>query len=474
MARVLLVQPTIHAHELFSPGVRTSASIAPPLGLAYLAAYLRQAGHECQIRDGIAEPVGLDDLARIAADFDVVGVTVVTAYALRAIEFIQRLKARPKCPPVVVGGPHVTAIPESLLHVGADVAVIGEGEETMRELVDGLAAGGGTERLRSIQGIAFLDGKECCVTSRRPKIDPLDRIPLPARDLLPMHRYSSSIARASAQPSHPLLTSRGCPGVCSFCSKRTFGTQVRYFSTERIVEEFFLLRDRYGARDVAVFDDNFVSHPETVLAVCDRLRERRFNRTWSVEARADGVDRHVLARLRAAGCTYIAYGIESGSQRVLDAANKRIDKEQIRETIAITKEAGLLIRGYFILGFPGETLAEMEETIRFALELDVDVASFTLLVPFPGTVDYRRAQEGGQFDPEYFRKRIVPEFHFLDQPIYVPAGMTAEELLRTHRQAYRRYYFRPRMLLKRFASIRGFGDLWATIRGAYTLIRKAA
>lgn len=474
MARVLLILPPVYPHELFSRGVKASASVTPSLGLAYIASYLRAQGHECRIHDGMAEPIALDQLATTACQYDVVGITVVTTYALRAIELVRAIKSQPSCPVVVVGGPHVSVLPESLLAFGADIAVVGEGEETMGELVECLAAGGGMQRLRAIRGVGFYDEGKYHYTGNRPRIEPLDVLPLPARDLLPMHRYSSSIARATAQPSLPLLTSRGCPGVCSFCSKRTFGTDVRYFSVERIVEEFFLLRDRYGARDVAVFDDNFVADEEVAQAVSEGLRSRGFDRSWSVESRVDGVNRSLLRTLRASGCSYIAYGIESGSQRILDRINKKITKEQIRETIAITKEAGLLIRGYFMLGFSSETAAEMEETIRFAMELDIALPSFTLMVPLPGTVEYRRAQESGTFDPEYYMKELVPEINFLDKPIYVPEGMTAQTLLAIHRSAYKRCYFRPRVVLNKLLSVRSVGDVWNLVRGAYTLISKAA
>ena len=474
MARVLLILPPVHSHELFARGVKASASVTPSLGLAYIASYLQSHGHECRIHDGMAEPISLEQLADMACQYDVVGITVVTSYALRAIELVRTIKSRTSSPAVVVGGPHVSVLPESLLAYGADIAVVGEGEETMHELVECLAAGGGSQRLRAVQGIGFYDEGKYHYTGNRRRIEPLDRVPLPARDLLPMHRYSSSIARATAQPSLPMLTSRGCPGVCSFCSKRTFGTQVRYFSVDRIVEEFFLLRDRYGARDVAVFDDNFVANEQIVGSVCDAMRSRGFDLSWSVEARVDGVNRSMLRTLRNAGCTYIAYGIESGSQRILDRINKKISKEQIRETIAITKEEGLLIRGYFMLGFSSETAAEMEETIRFALDLDLALPSFTLMVPLPGTIEYRRAQESGTFDPEYYMKQLVPEINFLDSPIYVPEGMTPETLLAIHRNAYRRCYFRPRVVLRKLTSIRSVSDVWSLVRGAYTLVSKVA
>lgn len=473
MARVLLIQPPLSSVELFARGSKSSASFIPPLGLAYIAAYLKARGHPCSIIDGIAEPRPIEELVRESKSYDVVGITIVSAYALRALELIRAMKAEAGTPPVVVGGPHVTALPESTVRQGADVAVVGEGEQSMLEIVEWLGGAKDRATLHAIRGIGFLHDGRYVFTGNRPRIDPLDQVPLPDRTLLPMHRYRSSIARATAQPSHSLLTSRGCPGVCSFCSKLTFGTHVRYFSTERILEEFFLLRDRYGARDVAVWDDNFVSNPEVALAVCDGLRSRKFGRTWSVEARIDGVDRSVLAALKAAGCTYIAYGIESGSQRILDYIHKKITKEQVRAVVAMTKEIGIPIRGYFMLGFPGETLGEMEETVKFALELDVEVASFTLFIPLPGTVEYRRACQSGVFDPEYFLHRITPEFNFPDLPIYVPAGLSAEQLLKFHRRAYSRYYFRPKIVLRKLAALRQPREFWSLLQGAGTLLANA-
>jgi anaerobic magnesium-protoporphyrin IX monomethyl ester cyclase len=469
MARVLLIQPPLMPEELFARGSKTSASVIPPLGLAYIAAYLHQHGHECVIVDGIAEFVTIAELTELAGQFDVVGVTIVSTYALRAVELIRKLKEASPHVPIVVGGPHVTALPEPLLHYGADYAVVGEGEVTMQELVEYVASGVNTPP-GHIRGIGLLENGIYFYTGNRKPIEPLDQIPFPARDLLPMQSYQSSIARTSRQPSLSMLTSRGCPGVCSFCSKKTFGTRVRYFSVDRIVEEFFLLRDHYGARDVAVWDDNFLSNHEVVHAVCEELCRRNFGLTWSVEARIDCVDRSVLQALQKAGCEYIAYGIESGSQRMLDHVNKKISKDKIRETVKMTKEIGLKMRGYFMMGLPGETPEDIEATIRFAIELDVELASFTLFVPLPATLEYKRATASGIFDPEYYLKRIIPEFNFLDEPVYVPEGFTVQSLMALHKQAYNRYYLRPKMVWRKLASIRSVQDLNILVRGGYTLI----
>ncbi|OEU63509.1 MAG: hypothetical protein BA867_01685 [Desulfobacterales bacterium S5133MH16] len=472
MAKIFLIQPPLTADELYARGSKTSASLIPPLGIAYIASYLHKYGHECRILDGVAEPFPLEKICEIARDYDVVGITVVSTYAVRAIELIHALKKYRSSQLVVVGGPHVTVMPKSLLEHGADYAVIGEGEVTMYELVECLGAGG--RDLKEVPGLVFSENGQFVYTPPRIHIDPLNQVPLPARHLLPMHLYKNSVARSTRQPSHSMLASRGCPGVCTFCSKKTFGTRTRYFSVDRIVEEFFLLRDKYGAKDVAVWDDNFVTNHEIVFAVCEQLKKRNFNIPWSVESRIDVVNRKVLHALKEAGCTFIAYGIESGSQRVLDHINKQVTKEEIVKTIHITKEAGIQIRGYFMLGLSTETKEEMEDTIRFAIELDTELASFTIFVPLPGTAEYRRALKSGTFvDPKYYLHKVVPEFNFLDYPIYVPEGMTASELLSIHRSAYNRYYFRPRFLLRKLLSIRSPDELANLFYGGLTLIKNA-
>jgi len=457
-------------HELFAPGTEDASTLSPPLGLAYIAAYLRARGHECVIIDGFVESLALEHIAERAAGFDLVGVTLLSVYAYRGLELIRALKARAGVPPVVVGGPHATVLPEPLLRAGADYAVIGEGEATVLDLIEALSGSG--RRPHDVAGLGFLQDGQYVFAGRRPAIVPLDQVPMPARELLPMDRYRDSVVRSHGRAAQPLTTTRGCLGTCTFCCKKTFGTEIRCFSVERVVEEFFLLRDTYGVRHVAIYDDNFVTDADFVCAVCDALKRQGFDAPWSVAARTDTVNETVLKALKGAGCTKIEYGVESGSPRILNRINKRVTKDDVRETVRLTKRIGLHNRGFFVLGFPTETAEEMEETIQFALELGMDLVSFTLLTPLPGTVEYGRCLESGAFrDPEYFHHEIVPDFAFPENPLYVPEGMTAEELLGIHRRAYRRYYLRPRMLARRLAAVRGLPELLAMAKGALPLLR---
>lgn len=473
-ARIWLINPPVYADEMFSRGSRSSATLSPPLGIAYIAAYLRKHGYFCEILDGAVAPIPFEEILRRAGEFDFIGITSVTAYYSRVRELIETLKTLgEKCPKILVGGPHATAMPEEVLDDGGDVAIIGEGEETTLELVDFLQRNPLNWRTHAtqIRGIVFKDENANIVkTQRRPLIEDLDRIPMPARDLLPMNLYSASVARSSAFPSHTLLTSRGCPGSCTFCSHLSFGKNVRRFSPDRVVEEMVVLRNQYGANDIQIWDDHFVTDHDFINEVKKLLAKEKFDKSFSVESRVDAVTPELLRTLKTMGCEYVAYGIESGSQRILDYIRKNETLEQIRRAVAWTKDAGLKIRGYFILGFPTETLEEMEATLRFAMELDIDVASFTLFVPFPGTADWQRAQKRGTFDSSYYQKKILPEINFLDSPIYVPEGMTAQELLQFHRRAYNRYYLRPKFVAKRLMKLNSFSELLSLTKGAKTLL----
>jgi anaerobic magnesium-protoporphyrin IX monomethyl ester cyclase len=471
MARILLLSPPIYKGEYSARGSECTLSILPPLGLASIAGWMRKHGHVCKIIDGFAEPMNLSEIAQRSHAFDVVGITTISTYALRVNQLLEEMKKEKVAAPIVLGGPHATILPESCLEHGADYVVMGEGEAPMLELVQALEKGG---EVRQVGNIAYKRGEEIIKNARKPPISPLDEIPMPAYDLLPMKRYRSSGARTRRQPSYSIVTSRGCTGRCSFCSRSVSGGKVRQLSAERITEEFFLLRDQYGAEDISIWDDNFLSDHDLAREVCETLIRKKFNKTWSVESMVDCVDESILKDLKRAGCDFIAYGIESGSQRVLNQMRKGITLEQIEKAVRVTQKVGIHIRGYFMMGLPFETLEEMEETIRFAIKLDIDVPSFSMFVPLPGTLEYGRAQETGKFpDPEYYLHGIYPEFNFPDCPLYIPEGMTAEEFFNKHKSAYNRYYFRPKLLLKTLRGIRSHRDIKRLARGGTNLIKNA-
>ncbi|MDD5730727.1 MAG: radical SAM protein [Candidatus Omnitrophica bacterium] len=471
MSKILLINPPLPKNELYARGAKATASIIPPLGLASIAAVLEKEGNYVEIIDGIVSPLSLEEIAAHAKKFDFLGITVNTALFKRCIELIKAVKDRDPGKIIIAGGPHASVLPFSLLSKGVDYVVAGEGERTIKELTDALKRED-FPALEKIKGIAFMKNGKMVLTEKRPLIENLDDLPMPARHLLPMHLYKTSEARAYRNPCHSLVVSRGCPGTCSFCIKGIFGTKVRYRSPQRIVEEMLILQDKYGAREIAFLDDNFTTKKDIVLEVCRLILASNLHIPWSCEARIDSIDEEMLKMLKIAGCNFVAYGIESGSDEMLKKINKRITTSLIERTVKLTRKAGIPTRGYFILGFVGETEEQMFQTIKFSERLNLDVATFSLLIPFPGTADYERAQkEGGTFDPEFFYKKNIPEFNFLDEPVYSPRNISASRLLEIHKTAYRKFYFRPSFILREILRIRSFEDIKRALKGAETVLK---
>jgi len=227
-----------------------------------------------------------------------------------------------------------------------------------------------------------------------------------------------------------------------------------------------MLIDKYHAKDIEFWDDNFMLIKERVMKICDLIKERGIEVNWHGQGRVDSADFEVLTKMKESGCYYVGYGVESGSERILKDVGKNITKDQIRTAFKLTKKAGMMVRGYFMIGFIGETIEEMNQTIEFAKELDPDIATFSFLTPFPGTRDFIRAQEEGKFDKDYYKKMIIPEFNFLDKPVYVPKGITEKQLMVIHKKAYRSFYFRPSLIIKQIKGIRSISDIKRLFNGA--------
>ncbi len=473
MANVLLVNPPMLTERgEYIDGYQGVRPKLPTLGLAYIASVLEKRGHKVKIIEGMAEIISPEQIGIISWDFDIVGVTSNTFLALLSDAVVKAVKEHNKNIPVVMGGPHASVVPEDVLSSGnVDYVVIGEGENTFLQLVEALEA---KNSVSSIRGIVYREDSKIIITPPSPIEDELDTIPLPARHLLPMHLYRSSEVRARRHPALHMMSSRGCPYNCSFCGNKIMHRcRLRMHSAERVVEEMSILVKDFGAKEIHFWDDCFVYDEDRVYKICDLLRKNRLNVPWDCEATIEKVNFELLKAMRAAGCFSVSYGIEVGNDDFFKKINKGwLSKEKIRQKIKETKRAGLRTRGYFMSGFVGETLKEMEETIKFAKELDLDFATFSLLVPLPGTQDYSRAKEEGEFDPYYWKHKISSEISFPLDPVYVPKGVTKKELLDLHRKACREFYFRPKIILRRLADLRSLSNLLNSLKGAFRLIRR--
>ena len=366
----------------------------PPLSLSYLASVLKQEGIEVRILDFLATQYNPKKLRRELEEYgpQLVGATCVTLNYPIARRMLKVCKDFDPHIFTVIGGPHVTfALEETLLRSPCiDAIVIGEGERTLVELARLVEQG---KDIRHVTGIAFADGGTVVKTTPKARVDDLDQLPLPARELLPMARY-----RALGTPC-TVITSRGCPYSCIFCSgRRMFGPKVRFRSPGLVVDEIEQLQRDFGFVKINIVDDTFTLSHHHTQAACEEMLRRNLKIKWSVFARVDRISEELAQLMNRAGCEWMLFGVESADEGILKTIKKGITPEQVRRGVKIASEAGINVFNSFILGLPGETRDTALKSLAFGDELYHKYGAkygFHMLSPLPGTEIYERAKDYG-------------------------------------------------------------------------------
>jgi len=375
-------------------------SMLPSRGLLSLAAVLRERGHHVAYIDADFEDLSEAGVLRhvSASGADVVGVTMNTFQAARGAALVAAIRRRRRGIVTVVGGPHPSAMAAELLtnSPAIDVVCRGEGERTIVELADALEAG---RPIDDVLGVSFRRGGELHHNDDRPPIEDLDALPLPAYDLIgDLHLYPG-VAPVRQQPSMHVLASRGCPFQCVYCNKSVWGSRVRFREPTRVVDEIELLHTRHGIREIYFQDDTMNLRRGWFLTLCEELVARGLNTCMVFKAafRVNQrlLDAALLERAREAGFWCIFYGVESGSQRVLDRIKKATTVEEIRRAFALTHTAGLKTIAAFMVGNLGETEETVAASVALAKELRPFHCGFSIATPLPGTEFYRIAQARG-------------------------------------------------------------------------------
>ncbi|MBN2054669.1 radical SAM protein [bacterium] len=438
--------------------------IYPPLGLAYLAGSLLRAGHEVRIIDAHALNLSPAQVAAIVVERrdELAGVTSTSLNWLRTIRIIRALRAAAPAIRIVAGGPHLALFAGASMAIGElDAAICCEGEEALPELVEVYAGGG---EPRAVAGVVYrnADG-EVVENPPRPPITDLDATGFPVYELLPVTRYR---ALTIQRPFYTMITSRGCPHRCGFCSQIYAGGAFRQRSPGDVVEEMAFYVEHRGAREIILFDETFTIGERRVLEICELIRQRGLRFRWNIRARADTITAPLARALKAAGCYSIHVGIESGADEILRRMRKDISLAQAEQALAISREAGLETRGYFMLGYPGETIATMAATIACSLRLPLDWASFSITVPQPATEIMADAVRTGLMPGDYWLRYAAG-----DPPGPLPYFTTHEydesALERLLYSAYRRFYGRPSTIARIVTSgrlLRTLPELAGTLR----------
>lgn len=381
---------------LITPPCRTPNAL--PLGLGYIASVLREDGHQVSVMDingfGYA-PNRVEELVK-GSDFDLAGIGgLSTTYGY--VKWLAGiLKKHKPGLPVIAGNMVSTAHPETLLtHSDVDIAVVGEGENTMKELVKTIKSGGD---LKSIHGIVYKNNGNIVRNPARQRIVDLDSLPFPAWDMFPMETYltgSTATPESYGRRSINVVTTRGCPYDCTFCS-RCFGKQVFSRSPKNIVEEIKELVKRYKVKFIGFSDELFLVNKPKVMEFCDRVFAEGLNIRWSANARVNVVNYDLLKIIRRAGCVQLGYGFESGSQKILDNIKKGTTVKQAGEAIKITRKAGIRISPSFVFGLPGENMETIKETLDFIRRNQIIAFRFFYANPYPNTELYDFARKIGR------------------------------------------------------------------------------
>ncbi len=366
----------------------------PPLSLTYLAGVLAQEGIEVKILDFLVTHYHPKKLRRELEEYRplLVGTACVTLNYPIARRMLKVCKDFDSRIFTVIGGPHVTfALEQTLLSSPwIDAIAIGEGERTLVELTRAVAGG---KDIHQVSGLAFADGGTVVKTSHRQLIENLDQLPLPARELLPMARY-----RALGMPC-TVITSRGCPYKCIFCSgHRMFGPRVRFRSPGLVVDEIERLQRDFGLVKINIVDDTFTLNQSHAQGVCEEMLRRNLEMKWSVFARVDRIDEDLAQLMNRAGCGWVLFGVESADEGILKIIKKGTTPEDVRRGVKIAAEAGINVFNSFILGLPGETRETARKSLAFGDELYQQYGAkygFHMLSPLPGTEIYERAEDYG-------------------------------------------------------------------------------
>lgn len=427
-------------------GLSHAGSLLPPLNVALLAAVAREAGHTVSLLDCEAQLWSPEESAKRILELtpDLVGVTATTTSVVPAGKLLGLIRQGHAGVRTCIGGVHVSCAAEETLDrfPALDTCVVGEGERTLLELASAIEHGGDLGR---VAGLVFRRGDSYVRTAPRPYLtsEELDRLPWPAWDLLPdlARTYRPALHSFRRLPCSSLITSRGCPGRCTFCDRTVFGNRIRGFSAGYLLGMVRHLVERYGIREIIIHDDNFLTMRKRLIEFCERLIDTGPRVAWSCNGRVDMVTPEILALMRRAGCLHIAYGIESGSQAILDVVDKGVTLEQIRKAVAWTREAGIEPRGYFLIGVPGETRETLAATHDFLMTLPLSDIQMSLFTPHPGTELTSKLRASGKFSPDWERDG---GWHVT----YVPDGLTAADLAETQKRCLHDFYLRPRTVLR--------------------------
>lgn len=440
--------------------ITTIFNLMPPLGILSIAAWLKKNGVDVEIIDGYASreshEVMVDKI--ISSGCCAVGFSCTTSSFPETNRIAMLLKQKAPNLTTILGGAHSSTIGADLLesYPAIDYLVIGEGENTMLEL-----ARAGFRNVENIPGVAYrgADGKGL-FSGQRELIKDLDSLPFPAYQLLPNfpQLYKLPLFSYPKAPNTSIISSRGCPYACSYCDRSVFSRGFRFNSPEYILEHVDMLHKDFGIRHVFFYDDLFTFDRKRVAEFCELKSKKDIKVTYNCIARPEHVDAELLKLLKDSGCWQVNFGIESGDPEILKQHRKFFGLDEVGQKLMMVKNAGMRVKGLFMLGLPGEDEESIRRTIDYALSLPLDEINVTKFTPFPGAPVYKTIREFGEFDENWELMNCI-------NTVFVPTGMTRDQLDGLYDEFIRRFYHRPHINLN-YAKM-----LWKSPHSILTFMR---
>lgn len=425
-------------------GVKTYRYGLPSIGLCLLAAVLRDKGYKCQVVDCEALGATPEETASFICSKKprYVGITSTSSIIFDAALIASFIKKEFPEVKIILGGAHLSAIPRETMEKfnDIDIGVIGEGENTIIELI---AALDDKKDLSAVKGIIFREGEGLVVTQGRELMKDLDRLPYPAHDLVyPKfpENYVPMYNNFIRLPAASIVSSRGCPGQCTFCDRTIFGNKYRFYSSKYLFDYLISLKERFKIRDFLFYEDTFFVSKKRVSELCRLIIDNKEDFKWTCLGRTDLFDKELMALMKQAGCWQISFGIESGSEKVLDAINKKINLKEVESVMRQVKKIGIRTKGLFMIGNPSETRDTIMETIRFSQKIDIDEFTCSALMPLPGSEVAKVAHLYGAYDGEWEKLNTA-------NVVFVPFGLNKGEIEDLRSKAITSFYLRPKIIL---------------------------
>lgn len=467
--KIFLVNPPfIQAYGHYAAAAKMGAQPQMPLGICYIAAVLENMGHEIKLVDASVEEMSILDVVEEVKKWkpDIVGTTSTTPIYTATRMILEKVKELDANITTMLGGFHITALPERTMQecTEVDYGVVGEGEETIQELINCIDQ---KKDPRSVKGIIYRDEKgKIHLTSPRPPIKDLGRIPHPARHLLKMDRYLWSVQDKGIVVVTSILTQRGCPFSCIFCGVQTmFPGKTRYREMSDVMDEIEEVVRKYNVGHIMFCDDTLTLNRHKVEQMCQEIKKRNLKFTFEGYTRANTVTPELLKMLREVGLVRLSFGVETGNAEIMKAIKKGVTLEDIKQAYEWCFELGIETRCSLMIGHPLETKKTIEQTIAFANDLKCYQAYINITTPYPGSELYKMAKDG------YGGLKLLTddwkEYRRYGNSVMEMNDLSVEDLIEYQKKAYKRFYMRPHIIwynLKRAGFKAGILNSWAFLK----------